>query len=112
MTLVTADDRHINVHKVILSSASPFFRNILVKNVHANPLIYLKDIYFEDLNSILEFVYNGECGVANGRLENFLVPANELGITGLNQDKNETKYDIVQSISSKLETNISDSPVF
>ena len=103
VTLATADDRHINVHKVILSSASPFFRNILLKNVHTNPLIYLKDILYEDLSPILEFVYNGECGVANERLENFLVSAKELGITGLNQDIIETNHEAPQSILSTLE---------
>ena len=37
VTLATADDRQIKAHKVIISSCSPFFRNILVKNPHANP---------------------------------------------------------------------------
>ena len=112
VTLATADEKHINLHKVILSSASPFFRNILLKNVHINPLIYLKDIFYEDLNSILEFIYNGECSIANERLETFLESARELGIIGLNQDVNETKYNLPQSISNNKEKHDSNSPVF
>ena len=108
VTLATADERHIYVHKVILSSASLFFKNILVKNVHTKPLIYLKDIFYDDLKNILEFVYNGETSVANERLENFLVSARELGITGLNQDNDETKYNNLQSKSSTLETPTTD----
>ena len=111
VTLATADERHIDVHKVILSSASIFFKNILVKNVHKHPLIYLKDIFYEDLKNIIEFVYKGETSVANERLENFLVSSKELGITGLNQDNNETKTNILQSISSTQETTTTDYPV-
>ena len=102
--------RHINVHKVILSSASTFFRNILLKNVHKNPFIYLKDIVYDDLNPILEFVYTGECRVANERLENFLVTAKDLGITGLHQDIIESKYSPLQSISSEIEKNLVNFP--
>ena len=34
----------IQSHKVILSACSPFFRSILKRNPHANPLIYLRGV--------------------------------------------------------------------
>ena len=44
VTLVTGDDQQIRAHKIILSSSSPFFRNIFIRNPRQNPLLYLKDI--------------------------------------------------------------------
>ena len=56
VTLATADDRQIKAHKVIISSCSPFFRNILVKNPHPNPLIYLKGVSYEHIENALKFI--------------------------------------------------------
>ena len=47
VTLATVDDHQIRAHKIILSSCSNFFRNILLNNPHHNPLIYLKDIRYK-----------------------------------------------------------------
>ena len=34
------DDEQIHAHKVILSACSPFFRNILRRNLHQNPILF------------------------------------------------------------------------
>lgn len=59
--LVSEDLKHYFAHQVILASASPVLRNILqgLSNVQF-PVIYCKDVKGEDLNSVLEFIYNGE----------------------------------------------------
>ena len=59
--LVSDDQKHYFAHRVILASASPVFRNILqeLSNVQY-PVIYCKDVKGEDLDSVLEFIYNGE----------------------------------------------------
>ena len=44
VTLVSHDDEQIKAHKVILCSASAFFRRIIVNNPHQHPLIYLKNV--------------------------------------------------------------------
>ena len=41
VTLACEDDKQIMAHKVILSANSEFFKNVLVKNIHQHPLIYL-----------------------------------------------------------------------
>ena len=56
VTLV-CEDNQLDAHKVILSACSPFFRNILKKNPHKHPLLYLKDVRREDMQSILTFMY-------------------------------------------------------
>ena len=38
VTLVTEDDEQIKAHKVVLSTCSPVFKNILIKNHHQHPL--------------------------------------------------------------------------
>ena len=41
VTLVSDDEQHIQAHKLILSASSDFFKNILTKSNHSNPLIFL-----------------------------------------------------------------------
>ena len=53
VTLVTGDDKLITAHKIILSSSSAFFKNILWQYPHQNPLIYLKDIKSKYLDWVL-----------------------------------------------------------
>ena len=56
---IACDDDQIKAHKVILSSASPFFHNILKRNPHSHPLLYLRGTKVKDIEAILEFVYSG-----------------------------------------------------
>ena len=83
VTLATEDDRQIKAHKVILSACSPFFRNLLIKNPHPNPLIYLKGIKHAGLKMVLKFIYVGECNVSNEELQDFLATGIDLMVSGL-----------------------------
>ena len=51
---LACDDDQLQAHKVILSACSPFFRNILRKNSHNHPLLYLKGVKYKDLVSVLK----------------------------------------------------------
>ena len=97
VTLATGDGRQLDVHKVLISSASPFFRNVLKNNPHQKPLIYLKDIVYDELLLIMKFIYLGQCNVANDRLEGFLATSRELDINGLNEDMDLSKLNVLQS---------------
>jgi len=57
------DGRKIKAHKVVLSSCSSYFKEIFKENPHPHPVIIFKFIKFEDLNSIVEFMYqvSSEC---------------------------------------------------
>ena len=83
VTLVTGDDRLVKAHKIILSNGSSFFRNIFLKHPHSNPLLYLMDVNFEDLQKLLQFVYTGQCEVGQNKLEDFLITAKTLKVNGL-----------------------------
>ena len=86
VTLATADNKQINAHKVILGSASTFFQEVLLKNQHRNPLIYLKDVKYAELALVLEFIYLGQCEVKSSELEAFLTCASELNVSGIRED--------------------------
>jgi KRAB domain-containing zinc finger protein len=78
VTLATSDKHQIKAHRIILSSCSPFFQNILVNNPHQNPFIYLKGVKQRELESIIEFVYLGKCQVKPEDADSFLETCKEL----------------------------------
>ena len=83
MTLACEDGQHIEVHKVILAASSPFFQNLLKRNKHPHPLIYMRGIKYENLLAIVDFLYCGEANVFQENLDSFLAIAEELKLKGL-----------------------------
>jgi len=94
VTLACSDSgaRTLPAHKVILSACSNFFkttfRQQMNANKHPNPYIYLRGVTYNDLASILDFIYNGEVNVAQEDLNSFLAVAEELQIKGLTNRDN------------------------
>jgi len=84
---IACEDEQINAHKVILGACSPFFRDILRRNPHQHPLIYLSGVKLVDLQSVLNFMYHGEVSVAQEELNTFLAVAEDLKVKGLTQGK-------------------------
>jgi hypothetical protein len=78
-------DYQVQAHKVILSACSPFFKAVLKKNPHPNPLIYLKGIKDKEIEAVLTFMYNGEVIVAQDDLNTFLAVAEDLEVKGLTE---------------------------
>ena len=89
VTLACGDGQQIKAHKVILSSCSPFFRNILVKNPHQHPMVYLKGVSYHQLRYILEFIYLGQTEVDQDSLGEFMMAAKDLQIRGLDDGQKE-----------------------
>merc|ERR1712106_165451 len=83
---LACEDNQIEAHKVILSACSPFFRNILRRNPHQHPLIYLKGVKYQELLSVLNFMYLGEVNIAQDELNSFLSVAEDLRVKGLTQN--------------------------
>ena len=110
VTLVSADHKQINAHKVILSSSSQFFKEILLKNPHPHPLVFLKDIRHNDLLSIINFIYLGQTEVGQEELEQFMAAAKVLQVEGLNEkeeniteEKFEANQDVFGNTTGRLE---------
>jgi len=102
---IACENEQIQAHKVILSACSPFFRNILRRNQHQHPLLYLKGVKYTDLQSVLNFMYHGEVNVAQEELNSFLSVAEDLRVKGLTQNQGTTsassKREVSPSRSSK-----------
>ena len=68
VTLACDDSSQVEAHKVILAACSPFFREVLRRNPHKHPLLYLKGVKYRELLSVLNFMYQGEVNVAQEEL--------------------------------------------
>ena len=90
VTLVSEDGQQIEAHKVILASASPFFLELLKRNKHPHPLIYMRGVKAEELTVLIDFLYFGEASIYQENLDSFLVTVKELKVRGLSE-KTETK---------------------
>ena len=84
VTLACEDGNQVEAHKVVLAASSPFFYNLLKRNKHIHPLIYMTGLKFEDLLAIVDFFYYGETNIYQENLDNFLNIAEELELKGLN----------------------------
>ena len=83
VTLACEDGHQVDAHKVILAASSPFFENLLKRNKHAHPLIYMRGMKSEDLLAIVDFLYYGEANIYQENLDTFLNIAEELKLEGL-----------------------------
>ena len=108
VTLACEDGTQIMAHKVVLASSSPFFMEILKKNKHSHPMIYMRGLKSGDLVAMVDFLYFKEANVKQEGLDAFLVLAEELKLLGLtgdrNKDEQETKPQ-TQPTEMKLELN-------
>ena len=93
VTLVSEDGTQIETHKVILVSSSPFFMEILKKNKHPHPLIYMRGMKAEDLVAMVDFLYIGEANVKQENLDAFLGLAEELKLKGLTNSSGTDNLD-------------------
>ena len=100
VTLASHDDEQIQAHKVILCSASPFFKRIISKNKHQHPLLFLRNVQMKTLKSLINFIYLGHVEVEQEDLNEFLEVAKDFEIKGLSNGKN------VQNKLSSTETDI------
>ena len=72
---------------MILAACSPFFQNLLKRNKHPRPLIYMRGVQSLDLLAIIDFLYYGEANVYQENLDSFLAIAEELKLKGLTGQK-------------------------
>ena len=87
VTLVSEDRQQFKAHKVILSSGSGFFKEVLGANneQHAHPLIFLRGVESVSIDSVLKLLYLGEVEMEQKELEKFISLAKELDIVGFQE---------------------------
>ncbi|XP_045584534.1 longitudinals lacking protein, isoforms H/M/V isoform X5 [Procambarus clarkii] len=80
---LACDGRRLKAHKLMLSACSNFFRELLKENPSDHPIIFLRDVRFWELESIMDFIYNGQVNVMQDQLPGFIRTAEALQIKGL-----------------------------
>ncbi|XP_068244431.1 broad-complex core protein isoforms 1/2/3/4/5-like isoform X3 [Palaemon carinicauda] len=81
---LTAQGRSLKAHKSVLSAVSPYFRGVLRENPCQHPIIIMpRDVRFEELFSIVNYIYKGEMTVAAEDLTSLLKTAEILQVSGL-----------------------------
>ena len=84
-------------HKLILSACSGVLKHLLrrksgsgVRGGCSSHVLYLRGVQSQDLEYILNFMYNGEVSLAQDQLNSFLAVAEDLQIKGLTQNSSES----------------------
>ncbi|XP_054286027.1 longitudinals lacking protein, isoforms J/P/Q/S/Z-like isoform X1 [Macrosteles quadrilineatus] len=80
---LAADGRYLKAHKVVLSACSPYLGMLLSQHYDKHPIIILKDVKFEELKAMLDYMYRGEVNISQEQLSTFLKAAETLQIKGL-----------------------------
>merc|ERR1719427_1763 len=86
VTLV-CDDGQLSAHKIILAASSSFFSSVFQANPHNHPLLYLRGVKTDQLQSLLQFIYVGVTAVQEENVSSFLAVAADLKIEGLSGNK-------------------------
>ena len=86
VTLVSDNQIPFRAHRCILSASSPVMKNLLLDYPHSNPLIYLRGVNQQDLESVLQFIYLGETKIAKNRTDTFLEIAKDFQLKDFSQD--------------------------
>ncbi|XP_064118717.1 zinc finger protein Xfin-like isoform X3 [Macrobrachium nipponense] len=80
---LACDGKFYSVHKIVLSTCSDYFVEILNRTPCKHPIIVLKDIRQQDLEALLNYMYIGEVNVVQNDLACLIKAAECLRIKGL-----------------------------
>nr|CAH7732222.1 unnamed protein product [Callosobruchus chinensis] len=78
----------LKAHKMVLSVCSPYFKELFKSNPCQHPIVFMKDVSYEALSDLLQFMYQGEVQVSQENLTTFIKTAEALQIKGLTADGN------------------------
>jgi len=99
---LSADGQFIRAHRVILSACSPYFRQLFKSSFlnDKHPVIIMKDVDFDNLKSLVEYMYKGEANVPQQMLPSFIQTAESLQIRGLAEGASKQKLEQVAELNS------------
>lgn len=104
---LACDATSIRAHQMVLAACSPYFQKLFLENKCQHPIVFLKDVKFEQIKIILDYMYKGEVSIQAEDLNPLLKVAEALKIKGLaeTQSKDEdsmspVKCDLKESMPS------------
>ena len=69
---LAAEGKNLQAHKMLLSACSDYFQSLFSVNPCQHPIVILKDVKFEDLQTVVQFMYNGIVNVSSEKLPDIL----------------------------------------
>jgi uncharacterized protein YrzB (UPF0473 family) len=87
VTLCCDGNKRLRAHKIILSVCSTYFRETFMENPCKHPVVIFKNVKFDDLANIVEFMYRGEVSISQDSLSSFLHVAEMLQVRGLSENQ-------------------------
>ncbi|XP_032795868.1 protein tramtrack, beta isoform isoform X3 [Daphnia magna] len=80
---LAAEGKSIQVHRLVLCACSNYFQELLSLHWDKQAVVFLKDVKFDHLQALVDYMYRGEVNVSQDQLAAFLNTAEALKIKGL-----------------------------
>ena len=107
VTLVSDDHKQVSAHKLVLSACSEYFKNIFQSNKkQTHPILCLDGTSSQDLNNVMDYIYNGELQIYQDNLDAFLAIAQRFKLEGLITDNDVQTSNRNQEVEN--ETHVGD----
>ena len=102
VTLVSDDNHEFQAHKVVLSTCSDYFKNLLRRRKNNDSTICLERLTCQELKSVINYIYKGEIEIEKHHLKRFVEIAKRFRLAGLQKLEDNFTSDVI--VSSKAET--------
>uniref|UniRef100_A0A1I8P091 BTB domain-containing protein n=1 Tax=Stomoxys calcitrans TaxID=35570 RepID=A0A1I8P091_STOCA len=84
---LAAEGKYLKAHKVVLSACSPYFATLLQEQYDKHPIFILKDVKYQELRAMMDYMYRGEVNISQDQLAALLKAAESLQIKGLSDNR-------------------------
>ena len=103
VTLVCEGGSPIKCHKMVLVACSPYFHNVFMDLPCKHPVVVLKDVKYNEIKAILEYMYRGEVNVAQDQLAALLKVAEALKVKGLVEENRSSSTNFCNKDDEPME---------
>ena len=102
VTLVSDDLHEFSAHKVVLSTCSDYFKNLLRNNKNPHPNVCMEGLNCQELKNVIDYIYTGEIVIEKCHIKKFVSTAKRLRLAGL--DREDKPLD--KQVISKIDDNV------